>query len=84
MVAYGMFHLGLHNIMLRVYTFNERAVRAYQKVGFRELGRRRGSVRLGAERFDTVFMDITADEVDTSALRAQIRLLPPAPGTPGV
>lgn len=76
MVAYGMFHLGLHNIMLRVYAFNERAVRAYLGIGFREIGRRRGSVRLGQERFDTVFMDITAAEVDTSALRRQIRLLP--------
>lgn len=80
MLAYGMFHLGLHNIMLRVYAFNERAVRAYRKVGFRELGRRRGSVRLGMERFDTVFMDITAAEVDTSALRRQLRLLPQSSG----
>ena len=77
MVAYGVFHLGLHNVLLRVFAFNTRAIRAYEKVGFSEIGRRRGAVRLGAERFDTVFMDITADRVDTSALRAQLRLLNP-------
>lgn len=75
MLGYGVFHLGLHNIMLRVYAFNERAVRAYLNLGFREIGRRSGSVRLGSERFDTVFMDITADRVDTAALRGQLRLL---------
>lgn len=76
MVGYGVFHLGLHNILLRVFAFNTRGIRAYGKVGFTEIGRRTGAVRLGAERFDTVFMEITADRVDTSGLRAQLRLLP--------
>lgn len=76
MTGYGVFHLGLHNIMLRVFSFNTRGIRAYQKVGFQEFGRRRGTVRLGHERFDTVFMEITAEQVDTAALRAQLHLLP--------
>ncbi len=75
MVAYGVFHLGLHNILLKVFSFNTRAIRAYEKVGFRVCGRRTGTVRLGDKRYDTVFMEITADRVDTSALRAQIGLL---------
>ncbi|EYB68674.1 GCN5-related N-acetyltransferase [Deinococcus phoenicis] len=75
MVAYGVFHLGLHNIMLSVFAFNTRGIRAYEKVGFSEIGRRSGTVRLGEQRYDTVFMEITADRVDTSALRAQIGLL---------
>ncbi|SMB96095.1 GNAT family N-acetyltransferase [Deinococcus hopiensis] len=75
MVTYGVFHLGLHNIFLKVFAFNTRGIRAYEKVGFSEIGRRTGAVRLGSERFDTVLMEITADRVDTSGLRAQIRLL---------
>ncbi|WP_019586471.1 GNAT family N-acetyltransferase [Deinococcus apachensis] len=75
MVGYGVFHLGLHNILLKVFSFNTRAIRAYEKVGFVVCGRRTGTVRLGGERYDTVFMEITAERVDTSALRAQIRLL---------
>lgn len=76
LVGYGVFHLGLHNIMLKVFSFNGRGIRAYEKVGFVEFGRRTGTVRLGGERFDTVYMQILADQVDTSALRAQIGLLP--------
>lgn len=80
MVEYGMFFLGLHNIMLNVFSYNTRGIRAYEKVGFREIGRRRGAVRLGNERFDAVQMDITADEVDTSRMRALVGLLPPPLG----
>ncbi len=75
-VEYGMFFLGLHNIMLNVFAYNTRGMAAYQKVGFREIGRRRGAIRLGQERFDVVLMDITAADVDTSRMRALVRLLP--------
>ena len=77
MVEYGVFFLNLHNIMLNVFSYNTWAIRAYEKAGFREIGRRRGTVRLGHERFDDVLMDITADEVDTSRMRSLVRLLPP-------
>ncbi len=73
---YGAFHLGLHNIMLKVFGFNVRAIRAYEKVGFREIGRRREAVRLGQERFDEVYMDLLTSTLDLSALRRQIRQLP--------
>ncbi|GAA5513546.1 hypothetical protein Dcar01_02286 [Deinococcus carri] len=75
MVEYGVFHLGLHNILLKVFSFNTRAIRAYEKVGFEVCGRRTGTVRLGGQRYDTVFMEITANRVDMSALQAQITLL---------
>ena len=80
MIAYGMYHLNLFNIELRVFSFNERAIAAYKKVGFREIGRRTGRIVLGGERYDDVYMEITAPEVDTSFLRAQLRQLPPKPG----
>lgn len=76
MVEYGMYFLGLHNIVLNVFSYNTRGIAAYQKVGFREIGRRRGAIRLGQERFDVVMMDITADEVDVSRMRGLVRLLP--------
>lgn len=72
---YGAFHLGLFNIMLKVFAFNERAVRAYQKAGFREIGRRTGAVRLGQERFDEVYMELLTETLDVSGLRAQVRQL---------
>lgn len=68
MLRYAMFHLNLHNVLLRVFGFNPRAIRAYQKVGFREIGRRRGAAVLGGERFDEVYMDITQGEVNLESL----------------
>src|SRR5262249_33278215 len=67
--------LGLHNVMLRVFSYSERAIRAYRRVGFREIGRRRQAQRIGAQVYDVVLMDCLATEFDgDSALRP---LLPP-------
>lgn len=79
MCEYGGFHLGLYNILLKVFAFNERAVSAYKKVGFREIGRRSGSVRLGKERFDEVYMELLTETLDYAPLRAQLRQLDPLP-----
>ena len=62
MLEYGFRSLGLHNIMLTTYSFNERAQRAYRRAGFREIGRRRESVRLAGVAYDDVFMECLATE----------------------
>ena len=54
--------LGLHNIMLSVAAWNERAIRVYAKAGFRELGRRRGAGVTMGRRYDGVFMELLASE----------------------
>jgi len=54
--------LGLSSVILHVYDFNERAVAAYRKAGFREVGRRR-SVRHGARIAQEVIMDIVPGEI---------------------
>ena len=38
-IEYGMYHMGLKRIVLRVRPYNERAIRVYEKCGFREYGR---------------------------------------------
>lgn len=53
---------GFHNILLWTYAYNERAIAAYRKVGFKEIGRRREAQRLGNKRYDEVYMDILASE----------------------
>ena len=67
--------LSLHNVMLRVFSYNERAIRAYRRVGFREIGRRRQAQRIGMQVYDVVLMDCLATEFGASTLRP---LLPPA------
>ena len=62
LLNYGFNLLNLNNIMLGVFAFNERAIHCYQKVGFREIGRRRQARIIGGIKYDAVLMDILAEE----------------------
>ena len=62
LLDYGFTVLGLHNVMLETYAYNERSLAAYRKVGFKEIGRRREAQRLGDKRYDVVYMDILRTE----------------------
>ena len=57
---YAFSALGLHNVMLQVLSTNERAIRAYRRAGFREIGRRREALRVGQARCDEVLMECLA------------------------
>jgi len=58
LIDYGFQALNLHNIWLKVYSFNERAIKVYEKIGFKVIGRRREARLRGTERHDDIFMDI--------------------------
>jgi diamine N-acetyltransferase len=75
MLDFGFTALGLHNIMLRVFSFNERGLRAYTRAGFRIIGRRRQARRFGTHAYDEIYMDSLATEFQSPVLH---RLLPPA------
>ncbi len=62
LLDYGFNLLNLHNIRLGVYAFNTRAIRAYEKVGFKLVGRLRETRLIGGKRHDEVEMDMLADE----------------------
>jgi RimJ/RimL family protein N-acetyltransferase len=65
---YGFTVLSLHNIILQVYKFNERAHRAYLRAGFREIGRRRDAKRMGGRAYDVIYMDCLATEFKSPVL----------------
>lgn len=73
MLDYAFTGLGLHNVMLRVYSYNQRGIRAYLRAGFREIGRRRETRRLGGRAFDEILMDCLSTEFKSPVLH---RLLP--------
>lgn len=58
LISYAFDYLNLHNVMLVVYSFNERAINAYKKVGFKEIGRRHEVVRLKGKYYDDIYMEI--------------------------
>jgi RimJ/RimL family protein N-acetyltransferase len=62
LLDYGFNLLNLHSVMLGVFSFNERAIWAYRKVGFKEIGRRREARVIAGKRYDVLFMDILEDE----------------------
>ena len=62
MLAYAFTSIGLHNVMLRVYEYNHAGIRAYQKAGFREFGRRQQSRWFAGQRWDEVSMHCLASD----------------------
>ncbi len=62
LIAYAIDYLDLHNVMLRVYSFNERGIRCYERVGFKKIGARREALRQRGQAFDVVYMDLLASE----------------------
>jgi len=61
-LGYGFNQLGLHRIQLHVFSFNERARRAYRKIGFTEEGVQRESVFSDGRWHDTILMSILESE----------------------
>lgn len=68
MLDYAFTALGLHSVMLTVFAFNPAGVRAYQKAGFKEFGRRRECRRMGGRLYDEVYMDCLASEFESPVL----------------
>jgi len=64
LLDYGFNLLNLHNIYLRVHSFNKRAVKCYKSCGFKEIGRRREAYIVGKEKYDDIYMDILATEFE--------------------
>lgn len=62
LLDYAFMKLNLHNIMLRVYAFNQRAIDCYQSIGFREIGKIREGLFRNRQRHDIVLMDILAEQ----------------------
>jgi RimJ/RimL family protein N-acetyltransferase len=62
MVDYGFRALNLHRIGLDVFSFNERAVHVYEKIGFKREGVERDSLFYDGEFHDTILMGILEDE----------------------
>ncbi len=62
LLSYAFNTLNINNMMLKVFSFNQRAIACYKKVGFREIGRRRKSYFVNGSYHDEIFMDILSNE----------------------
>lgn len=66
---YGFNYLNLNNIKLDLMSFNERALKCYQKCGFKEYGRRRKCKFINGKYYDSIEMDILAEEFKESYIK---------------
>lgn len=65
------FHvLGLQNVLLEALAWNEAAIRAYEKAGFRRIGIRRAAAMSRGKRADVIVMDAIPADFGESALPA--------------
>jgi diamine N-acetyltransferase len=62
LLDYAFQHLNVWNVWLDTSAYNPAAIRAYEKAGFREIGRRRGARIVAGVRHDIVLMDCTRDD----------------------
>jgi RimJ/RimL family protein N-acetyltransferase len=72
LLDYAFHALALHSVLLRVFSYNERAIRAYLRAGFREIGRHRQAQRIGRQVYDVVLMDCLATDFGDSVLSRQL------------
>lgn len=74
---YAFTALGLRNVLLTVYEFNRGAVRAYEKAGFRPVGRRRKAHFAAGKMWDVIFMDCLAEDFGSPYLAEALAVRAP-------
>jgi len=60
---YGFFFRSLHSIKVEVNGYNRRALRVYDRLGFKPVGRLRGAILMNGSRYDQVIMDLLRHEL---------------------
>ena len=58
LTKYAFNELRLHSIYLRTYDINERAVKSYNKCGFKEFGRRHEAIFMDGKYHDVIYMEL--------------------------
>lgn len=71
-LQYGFDALGLHNIILEVYSNNPGGIRAYERAGFRRIGVRRAARVRGRTRADVILMDAIVDDFEPSEIHSLV------------
>jgi RimJ/RimL family protein N-acetyltransferase len=61
-LRYAFLELNLHRVSLDVFDYNPRAIRSYEKAGFKLEGRMRGGLLREGQRSDMVFMGVLRED----------------------
>ena len=63
LARYAFEELGLYRLNLNVFAYNERAIKSYEKVGYKVEGRVREAVHRDGKRWDVIFMGLLAKDL---------------------
>lgn len=69
MCDYGFNALGLNNIILMTFEWNIAGQKAYEKAGFKEIGRRRQARWFAGRYWDDIYYDLLASEFESPVVR---------------
>lgn len=61
-LQFAFTELNLRRVTLSVFEYNQRAIRSYEKVGFRHEGRQRGRILREGKRWDILYMGILRED----------------------
>ena len=61
---YSFFFRNLHSIKVEVHAYNRAAIRMYERLGFKLVGRLRGANLLNNRRYDEIIMDLLHNEFE--------------------
>jgi RimJ/RimL family protein N-acetyltransferase len=62
LMKHGFIGLNLESLFLEVFEYNSAAIKLYEDVGFKYVGKRRNSRIVGNEKYDTIIMDMISEE----------------------
>lgn len=62
MLDYGFYVMNLHKISLNVFEYNKRAIRSYEKIGFKYEGVARQWLNRDGQRWDMIYMGLLQSE----------------------
>ncbi len=62
LMDYAFYEMNLHRVSLKVFSFNDRAIHLYKKMGFQEEGNSRESLFRDGKWFDIIHMGILQNE----------------------
>ena len=72
LLDYAFNLLNLNSVMLGTFSFNERAIRCYEKVGFKLIGRQRDARIIAGEKYDLILMDILSGEFESPYIKPML------------
>ncbi len=71
MLRYAFTELNLERVSLDVFEYNPRAMRSYEKAGFKHEGRARGVLHRGGRRWDLIYMGILRAEWEAQQMKIE-------------